>query len=326
MNALQDLSISTNQKVRETVVVLGAAGFVGRHVARELSCRGIAVIGIGHGSWTVEEAQEWGVGTWVEDDIGLPALERMALAEPPQAVIHCGGSSVVAYSYQRPLDDFLRSTHSTAATLEWIRLNGNGQCRLVLVSSAAVYGDHGDTDATESSTPAPISPYGFHKASAESLCESYSRFFDTPVSIVRLFSVYGEGLRKQLLWDAMCKFRDGRQEFFGTGDELRDWIHVDDAARLLCAAAMTPQSRLEIYNGGHNQATTREVLTQLAQAAATVIAPQFNGELHKGNPRRLTADCGHTHRLLGWTPQIPLAQGLHRYAEWFRGSASANGS
>lgn len=317
MNTFQDSTNSAGQNVHKTVVVLGAAGFVGRHVAREMNARGFDVIGIGHGCWSAEEASAWGIGTWIEADIGLPALESTALAEPPQAVIHCGGSSVVSYSYQQPLDDFLRSTYSTAATLEWIRLNCNGQCRLVLVSSAAVYGDRGDTDATESSTTAPISPYGFHKVSAESLCDSYCRFFDTPVSIVRLFSVYGEGLRKQLLWDAMCKFRDCRSEFFGTGNELRDWIHVEDAARLLCAAAMAPQARFEIYNGGHDQATTREVLTQLAQAASPSIVPQFSGEVHKGNPRRLTADCGHAHRLLGWTPQVTLAQGLPRYAEWF---------
>lgn len=309
---------------RQTVVVLGAAGFVGRHVAREMNACGFAVIGIGHGSWTADEAREWGIEVWMKDDISLPALERMALTEPPKAVIHCGGSGVVSYSYVNPLDDFQRSAQSTVATLEWIRLHGKGQCRLVLVSSAAVYGDRGDTDATESSAPAPISPYGFHKVIAETLCDSYSRFFDTPVSIVRLFSVYGEGLRKQLLWDAMCKFREGQCAFFGTGHELRDWIHVDDAARLLCAAALTPQSRLEIYNGGHNQATTREVLTLLAQAAATVMTPQFNGEVHKGNPRRLTADCEHTRRLLGWAPQVGLAQGLQRYAAWFARSTDAN--
>lgn len=303
---------------RSLALVLGAAGFIGRHTCRALADSGCTIIGIGHGRWTAEEAAAFGIFRWIESDITLDALVGLGELGAVDCVVHCAGSGAVSFSYADPWQDFQRATVTTAAVLEWVRRQDKPKPRLVLVSSAAVYGDQGDTDAVETSVRSPISPYGFHKVAAESLCESASRFFDVPVSIVRLFSVYGEGLRKQLLWDALNKFSRGEEQFFGTGHELRDWLHIGDAARLLCAAALVPQSRFEVFNGAHQQATTAQVLQQLASVAFPGATPRFNGENHTGNPRRLTADCGHAHRLLNWTPEVDLADGLRRYADWFK--------
>lgn len=306
-----------NDHRRPIALVLGAAGFVGRHTCRALAASGCMVVGIGHGHWTAQDAARYGIDRWIESDITLEALIGLDNLCTVDCVVHCAGSGAVSFSYADPWQDFQRATVTTAAVLEWVRRQDKPRPRLVVVSSAAIYGDQGDTDATETSVRAPISPYGFHKLAAESLCESASRFFDVPVSIVRLFSVYGEGLRKQLLWDAMSKFRIGEDQFFGTGHELRDWLHVDDAARLLSAAALSPQSRFEIFNGANQQATTAQVLQQLAAVSFPGVSPRFNGETHTGNPRRLTADCSHARRLLAWAPQVALADGLRRYAEWF---------
>jgi UDP-glucose 4-epimerase len=302
-------------------LVTGAKGFIGRHTSRVLASQGFTVFGIGHGDWTAEEARAFGVQTWVDGDVTLDTLNHLQLPGTVDCVVHCAGSGAVSYSYAQPWEDFQRATVTTAAVLEWIRTQAAPGPRLVFVSSAAVYGDQGDTDSMETSIRSPISPYGFHKLSAEILCESFSRFFDVRVSIVRLFSVYGEGLRKQLLWDALNKFRHGQTDFFGTGNELRDWIHVDDAAHLLALAGQVEQSGFEVYNGGFEHATTREVLESLASAHGRVGRVVFNGELHRGNPRRLTSDCSHTARLLGWEPKVRLADGLQRYVNWFQAQA-----
>jgi UDP-glucose 4-epimerase len=299
-------------------LVIGARGFIGRHTSRALAAQGCNVVGIGHGNWTAGEAREFGVHQWIDADITLDVLNGLELPGLVDCVVHCAGSGAVSYSYAQPWEDFQRATVTTAAVLEWIRTQAPSRPRLVFVSSAAVYGDQGDTDSMETSVRSPISPYGFHKLSAEMLCESFSRFFEVPVSIVRLFSVYGEGLCKQLLWDALSKFRKGESQFFGTGNELRDWIHVDDAARLLALAGLSRQSTFEIYNGGFEHATTREVLTGLAGAYGHAQPIVFNGEIHKGNPGRLTSHCGHTTRLLDWAPKIRLQDGMDRYVAWFQ--------
>jgi UDP-glucose 4-epimerase len=299
-------------------LVLGAAGFVGRHTALSLSQQGYAVYGLGHGNWLDDEWHQWGLSKWLNMDISIEALDLLLNDETPSCIIHCGGSGAVSFSYANPLQDFERATQSTVQVLEWIRLNSPLTCRFVLVSSAAIYGDQGDTNASESSVRAPISPYGVHKLVAETICESYSRFFNVSSSVVRLFSVYGEGLRKQLLWDALNKFNNGEVKFFGTGNELRDWIHVEDAARLLALAGISTQSKFEIYNGGSEHASTRYVITSLAFEWGQNQHPVFSGETHKGNPHRLTADCSHSKRLLDWSPTVRLEKGLKRYVNWYR--------
>jgi len=301
----------------QSALVLGAAGFIGRHTCAQLAREGHVVHGLGHGNWNAAAWQAWGLSTWTASDVSLSAVSNAIVEHEPSMVLYCAGSGAVASAFQRPFEDFDRSVATVASVLEAIRASGQ-RTRIVITSSAAVYGDQGDVDLTESSIRAPISPYGFHKAAAESICDSYSRFFGLHISIVRLFSVYGEGLRKQLLWDALNKFSRGEHLFFGTGHELRDWIHVEDAAQLLCAAGQASQGHFEIYNGGHDQATTRDVLTHLARAYGAFDLPEFSGETHTGNPRRLTSDCGHAYRQLGWKPNVSLVDGLARYAKWFR--------
>jgi UDP-glucose 4-epimerase len=300
------------------VVVLGAAGFIGRHVCRAFHEQGFLVFGLGHGRWNKDEQTAWGISKWLESDITLESIAKITGEVAPLAYIHCAGSSYVAYSYEKPYEDFRRSVDTTAILLEFVRQHFGGKSRIVMASSAAVYGDQGEVDLTESAARAPVSPYGFHKVSAETLCDSYSRFFGVASSIVRLFSVYGEGLKKQLLWDAVNKFAKSDAHFFGTGHEVRDWLHVDDAAQLLLAAATMPQGRFEIYNGGSSKATTKEVLEYLAKSEKSSLKVTFSGETHIGNPRRLTANCSHAERQLNWVPKVALQEGLTRYSLWYQ--------
>lgn len=311
------MSDENTRTARGTALVLGAAGFIGRHVCREMNARGFTVHGVGHGGWSAAERSSFGVSRWHEADITLETLRVASAGISPDVVLHCGGSGTVAHSYRAPASDFDRSVGTTLAALAFTREQASSPC-FVLVSSAAVYGDQGDVDIDEGARLVPMSPYGYHKVMAEQLCESYHRFFNVRTRVVRLFSVYGEGLQKQLLWDAMNKYQRGEHSFFGTGHELRDWIHVDDAARLLALAATASQAPYEIYNGAHTHATTRDVLTKLALAADMLAEPLFNNETHIGNPRRLTANCGHARRQLTWTPAVALDEGLRRYAAWFK--------
>jgi UDP-glucose 4-epimerase len=303
---------------KNSVLVTGAAGFVGRNVCRAFSSLGYQVHGVGHGDWMPEEWQSWGISRWVAADISINSLEETAAKAEFDAIIHCAGGGAVSYSYANPFEDYHRSVSSTVTLLEFARSSLASKPRIVLASSAAVYGDQGDVDLMESATCSPLSPYGYHKFVAENLCNSYSRFFGIQTSIVRLFSVYGEGLRKQLLWDALNKFSRDENTFFGSGNELRDWIHVDDAVKLLCLAAVTPQNSFEIYNGGHIKTTTCDVLNQLANEVGLNNELVFNGETHTGNPYRLTADYGLAQQKLGWQPTVELNEGIARYVKWFK--------
>ncbi len=274
------------------------------------------VYALGHGSIPQSEINAWGIHQWVDSSISLAALTLQFKNIHFDAVIHCAGSGSVSLAYQQPLEDYHRSVTSVLAGLEFVRTTQTKKTRFVLASSAAVYGNQ-NAVLTELSSLNPISPYGLHKQAAENICAEYSQYFDVKCSVVRLFSVYGPGLQKQLLWDAANKFKNSKYDFFGTGNEMRDWIHVEDAVQLLSKAALKDQTAFEIYNGCNHHASTREVLALLASSLKAKLNPQFNGEVHLGNPERLVGNHEKATRLLKWTPKISLENGLIGYAKWF---------
>ena len=300
------------------VVILGAAGFIGRHVARLFSLRGYNVLGLGHGSWGKEEWESWGLSEWLSADITESSLDLLVGTRTINLVVHCAGSGAVSFSYRKPFEDFNRAVYTTANVLEWIRQRGVVNCRFIFLSSAAVYGDQGAIDLHEDSPVSPVSPYGYHKLAAEILCKSYAQSFSIPVSIVRLFSVYGEGLQKQLLWDALNKFSNGQSTFCGSGDELRDWIHVQDAVELIVASATAVQDDFVIYNGGSHASSIRDILIELARAYKSSLPIIFNGVIDTGNPYSLCADTSLAVRTLGWSPMISLESGILAYSNWYK--------
>jgi UDP-glucose 4-epimerase len=308
-------------KYLPTILVLGGLGFVGRHLCRMIGNGQAVVYAMGHGSITTTDISRWGIHHWVESSITLSSLVKHFNNISFDAVIHCAGSGAVSLSYHQPLEDYHRSVTSVLAGLEFVRTTQHKETRFVLASSAAVYGDQ-NTLLTESSILKPISPYGFHKLAAENICAEYNQFFDVRSSLVRLFSVYGAGLQKQLLWDAANKFKNSNSDFFGTGNEMRDWIHVDDVARLLMNAAIIEQEGFEIYNGCNQQASTSEVLNLLAKSLNIELIPKFNNEVHTGNPKSLIGNHIKASNFLNWTPEIFLKDGLVSYAKWFNDQKS----
>lgn len=300
--------------VPREAIVLGAAGFVGRHVARALAADGWHVSGIGHGTWSRDEWRQWGLREWHSADVDGTAL--LTYAGEPELIVQCAGSGSVAFSMTHPEQDYQRSVGSTLATLEFIRVHAPA-CRLVLPSSAAVYGVVTEMPIRVDTPKRPLSPYGVHKLIAEDLCRSYARTFGLNAAIVRLFSVYGSGLRKQLLWDGCVKLSERQGTFGGTGEEERDWLHVDDAARLLVAAGGHASADCPSVNGGTGTvASVRRIIAGLAKGLGSDAAIAFTGARRGGDPDIYLADIASALRW-GWQPQRDLAAGLAEYAAWF---------
>jgi UDP-glucose 4-epimerase len=124
-------------------------------------------------------------------------------------------------------------------------------------------------------------------------------------------------LRKQLLWDACKKVAAGTHRFFGTGHELRHWLHIDDAVALIVTAAEVATAPATILNGGSGVGTpNHHVVTELLGAMGAG-APEFVGGGRPGDPPRYVADITRA-RALGWSPRIDLGRGLAEYVRWFK--------
>lgn len=294
-------------------LVTGAHGFVGRHVARSLAEGGYRVSGLGHGDWSGEDIAAWGLSEWRSADVDGETLAEHG--GKPDLIVHCAGSGSVPYSLERPREDFRRSVEATLSVLDFVRLHAPA-ARVVLPSSAAVYGLAPSLPIGVDTPLSPLSPYGVHKKIAEDLARSYAAHFGVAVAIVRLFSVYGPGLRKQLLWDASRKIIAGPAIFGGTGEETRDWLHVDDAAALLTAVSCIASTKAPVVNGGTGEAVRVDWVVDRLVSRLGGTSAKYTGDMRAGDPRHFRADVHGAHEL-GWRPRHELGAGIDSYADWF---------
>jgi UDP-glucose 4-epimerase len=313
----------------ELVWVTGAHGFIGRNVARVCEGAGHQVIGIGHGAWPALEARAWGISRWLNGDIASSNLGALRnLCGLPDVVVHLAGGSSVGSAIAQPREDFSRTVASTIELFEWLRQE-SPETRVVAVSTAAVYGDNHAGLISEDAVLKPYSPYGFHKLMMESICESYGASYGMRSIVARLFSVYGDDLKKQLLWDLCNKLLidADRAVLGGSGDELRDWVAVDDVAHILSRLAALATSDVPKLNVGTGIGTTvrqvaRHVLKAWHGSAAARSTLSFTGISRPGDPFSLIASPNKISKL-GFSCNVSVDDGVSKYVAWFKRSHMA---
>jgi UDP-glucose 4-epimerase len=302
----------------QTVLITGAYGFIGRNVARFFGEKGWTVTGLGHGGWSRQEWAKWNIAKWHTYDITLESL--VTYAGEPDVIVHCAGGGSVGFSMSHPYQDYLRTVETTAQLLEFVRLH-SPKTVIVYPSSAGVYGAVTKLPIDEDTFLNPISPYGAHKKMTEDLIRSYSRSFGVSAVVVRLFSVYGSGLRKQLLWDSCSKLSRGETLFFGTGRETRDLLHIRDTAELLFTASQHTSRDCPLINGGSGSGTSvRDIVNRIFASFQRTDQPVFSGSTKPGDPEHYTADITKA-MSWGWSPKIDINTGILEYVQWFREGA-----
>jgi UDP-glucose 4-epimerase len=305
----------------KTVLITGVAGFLGRHAARQFARDGWRVVGVDIAS---PENAQLSAGT-LYHRMQLPSagLGELIRTLPPDACVHCAGRASVPFSMEDPAADFRYNTVLTVELLETLRTIAP-RCRLLLLSSAAVYGNPASLPVAEIHRTAPLSPYGYHKLQSELLCEEFTRIYALPTTIVRIFSAYGPGLRRQVVWD-ICEraISEASLTLHGTGRESRDFIHAGDIARALVLLAERGGADADVYNLASGEETTIAALANLLLSALLSEArPTFDGRATPGNPLCWRADVSKI-AALGFKPAISLEQGLRGVATWCAAELSA---
>lgn len=281
-------------------VVTGAGGFIGRHTCLVLESEG----------WRIERAGR--------PEVDIPSSDFDSLLERsrPDLVVHCAGPASVVASLADPLGDLEGSALVLAHVLDRMaRLPSTP--RLVLISSAAVYGDPAALPVGEDAPIAPVSPYGFNRAITELVAREFQETFSVPATILRVFSAYGEGLRRQVLWDvSRMVVRDGAVLLAGTGIETRDFLHVTDVARAIGVVAGDPGTANETYNVASGVETpVADLAGWIAHEIGAGIPIAFSGMRRPGDPGRWSADMSKI-ASLGFRPSVDIETGTRSYARW----------
>jgi len=298
----------------KNILITGAKGFLGSNISKYFKSLGYKTYGIGHGDLLVEECRLIGLDYWCKSDVTIKAIKD--IKQTFDLIIHCGGSGSVGFSVDHPYDDFKKTVDGTLEVLEYIRLY-NPNAHFIYPSSPSVQGECKDEPIREGYVGKPASPYGYHKKIAEDLCRSYSDKYGIKVSIIRFFSVYGNGLKKQLLWDACNKIINAKSEvvFWGTGEETRDFIHVDDVLRII-EKVISIEKKFLIINGGSGEKhTIREVVYMIKGFMNLDCNIKFNNQANEGNPIYYWANVNELNEM-GCYHNVNFNIGLEKYVEW----------
>jgi UDP-glucose 4-epimerase len=293
------------------ILILGSQGFIGSHLVNFFKNKSYSVTGC---DLIESSTQRY---TYHKVSILSPDFDSVFLDQSFDVCINASGSGNVPYSITHPLSDFEGNTFAVAKTLDTIRKH-NPSCRYVHISSAAVYGNPQQLPIKETVNLAPLSPYGFHKVMSEIICKEYYQLFNIPMVIIRPFSVYGNGLKKQLLWDTCQKLHaDKCISLFGTGRETRDFLHISDLFQIIKKIMDNSPFECNIYNAATGTETT---IRQIADIFQKNFPGQkqilFSEEVKKGDPINWKADISLVTKL-GFIPKAILNNSIVDYITWY---------
>ena len=299
---------------KRTVLITGAGGFLAGHSARAFREAGWRLVGIGRSD---ADRQSSLFDSFKLDDLSDAARIAGVFDKfTPSLVIHLAAPSSVPASLQFPLADFEAHVMPTARLYEAIRTSATPGC-VMLISSAAVYGDPHQT--IDESTPLrPISPYGFHKLQQESIADEAYKLHNIRSLKVRLFSTFGEGLRRLAVWEIAHRALRGDTTVGGTGDEVRDYLYAGDIAHALVTIAERAEFNGSAINVGAGEGTSiRSLASTMFDILGIQQSPRFTGVAAKAMPKEWIAGVEKL-RALGFAPRHSLRDGLTRTLEWIK--------
>lgn len=299
----------------ESTLVLGAAGFLGRHLCTALSARGQAVVAVSRGAVPAWAGRLEGV-RWVSADFADTAA-MAALTEDRALVYHLVGGTSPSLSNAAPADDLVNTLLNTVAWLEAIG-GGARLRRLVFVSSGGtVYGVPGTLPVGEDAPTDPICAYGIHKLAVEKYLGLYRHLRGLDHCILRVANPFGEGQVSRHQQGVIAAFlqaaRDGRAlEIWGDGSVVRDYVYIGDVvdALLRAGAAETLGSRVLNIGSGVGRS-----LIEVADAVEAVVGRRLERRFHPCRPADVPAivlDPARAGRDLGWRAVTSFAEGIAR--------------
>jgi len=295
------------------ILITGAGGFIGQALVSLFTHMDWQVYGIDRKAPSFELGSQV---TWYSKQ--LPDKNFVALLNEcrPDILVHTASSANVGQSLIDPLHDFEQSAGIWANILDSVK-RSQASCKVIFLSSAAVYGNPQTLPVREDHSTKPVSPYGYHKKMCEELSEYYVRLYGLSVCSLRIFSAYGSGLQRQVMWDICQKaLSNNSLELMGTGEEARDFIHVTDIAKAITYCIEKGDFEAGIYNVASGKSITiHDLANKIVNALGLSININFSGHQRGGDPLYWQADVSKLSSL-GFKPDTSLDEGIYTYVQW----------
>jgi len=328
------------------VLVTGAAGFIGMHVCERLLARGDEVVGVDnlndYYDVALKEARLARLSSGsgfklarldIADRDGIAALFS---AERPQRVINLAAQAGVRYSLRNPHAYVDSNVVGFVNILEGCRHGGVEH--FVYASSSSIYGGNERMPFSEhDNVDHPVSLYAATKKSNELMAHTYSHLFGVPTTGLRFFTVYGPWGRPDMALFLFCKaILEGRPiDVFNHGRMRRDFTYIDDITEgVIRVLDRPPQANPEfdrqspdpatswapyrVLNIGNSQPVELMAYIEALDRALGKTAAKNMLPLQDGDVEATYADTSELERLTGFSPKMPLAEGVRRFVDWYR--------
>ena len=309
------------------LLVTGGAGFIGSNFVRMITSgqvqgvSGIKVLdkltyaGVKE---NLKPAEIFSSYQFMQGDI-CDSAQVSELISDVDAIVNFAAESHVDRSISGAADFVQTNIVGVQVLLDAIQ-KSRRQIRFLQVSTDEVYGSIEEGSWTEDCPLLPNSPYSASKASGELLARSYNRTHGMDVVITRCSNNYGSHhFPEKLIPLFITNLIEGKKvPLYGTGENVRDWLHVDDHCRGIYSVLINGRSG-EIYNiGGGRELTNNEITSLILESMGADESSIKYVEDRKGHDLRYSVDWSKINRELGYKPQVKFEDGLRETIQWYR--------
>jgi UDP-glucuronate 4-epimerase len=311
------------------ILLTGAAGFIGSHVAEYLLNQGHQVFGIDNfDDFYSRSIKEQNISayllnpsfTFIEGNVGDVA--SLIPDTDFDLVIHLAAKAGVRPSIAQPEQYIDANLSQTMALLQWMK--SHGMNKLIFASSSSVYGNNVKVPFSESDpVDHPISPYAFTKKAGELLTHTFHHLANMDVINLRFFTVYGERQRPDLAIHKFAKAMLNGQAItlFGDGSTSRDYTYVGDIVLGIISSMEYILSHQKVYETINLGSKNPIQLIDLVHTLEEIIGLSANiqwMDMQEGDVDRTFADIQKAERLLQYAPNTSLKEGLTRFVDWLK--------
>ncbi|MFN3520641.1 MAG: NAD-dependent epimerase/dehydratase family protein [Phenylobacterium sp.] len=318
-----------------TVIVTGAAGFIGMHVAERLLARGERVVGVDvfndyydpalKDARAARLAGREGFSMVRLDIADAEALAAVVRDAGARRVVHLAAQAGVRYSIDNPFAYERSNLAGHLSVLEACR-RAEGFEHLVYASSSSVYGDRPGEGAgfrEDDAAAEPVSLYAATKRAGELMSFAYAKLYGFPQTGLRFFTVYGPWGRPDMAYFSFTrKILAGEPiEVFGQGRMARDFTYIDDIVDGVVGALdhPPPAGTNRLLNIGDSRPVGLMDMIGVLEKALGREAQKVFKPMQPGDVTETYADVSRLHALTGYAPRVKLEDGLPRFVEWYRG-------